>query len=131
MFSKLFLCLNRNYEYLRMIKFNFTERDIVFDFCTNVLCVSQLSRTPQLKVDEHKLLSILINALYDNANMSYWLKVYPIVPVLQVPFLRLFCSKMSMHCTMQPIFFQLFAIAIHILSWSLFSFLLITLDKRR
>lgn len=109
MFSKPFLCLNRNYEYLRMIKFNFTEGDIIFDFCTNVLCVSQLSRTPLLKllvkVDEHKLLSILINALYDNANMSYWLKVYPIVPVLQVPFLRLFCSKMSMHCTMQPIFF--------------------------
>lgn len=115
MFSKLFLCLNRNYEYPRMIKFNFTERGIIFDFCTNVLCVSQLSRTPLLKVDEHKLLSI--NALYDNANMSYWLKVYPIVPVLQVPFLRLFCSKMSMHCTMQPIFFQLFAI--HILSCKL------------
>lgn len=127
MFSKLFLCLNRNYEYLRMIKFNFTERDIVFDFCTNVLCVSQLSRTPLLKVDEHKLLSI--NALYDNANMSYWLKVYPIVPVLQVPFLRLFCSKMSMHCTMQPIFFFNYLLFIYSVA-SLFSFLLITLDKR-
>lgn len=131
MFSKLFLCLNRNYEYLRMIKFNFTERDIVFDFCTNVLCVSQLSRTPLLKVDEHKLLSI--NALYDNANMSYWLKVYPIVPVLQVPFLRLFCSKMSMHCTMLHYAAHfLFNYLLFIYSVaSLLSFLLITLDKRR
>lgn len=129
MFSKLFLCLNRNYEYLRMIKFNFTERDIVFDFCTNVLCVSQLSRTPLLKVDEHKLLSI--NALYDNANMSYWLKVYPIVPVLQVPFLRLFCSKMSMHCTMQPIFCSIICYSCIYSVASLLSFLLITLDKRR
>lgn len=128
MFSKLFLCLNRNYEYLRMIKSNFTERDIILDFCTNVLCVSQLSRTPLLKVDEHKLLSI--NALYDNANMSYWLKVYPIVPVLQVPFLRLYCSKMSMHCTMQPIFFFNYLLFIYSAA-SLFSFLLITLDKRR
>lgn len=129
MFSKLFLCLNRNYEYLRMIKFNFTEGDIIFYFCTNVLCVSELSRTPLLKVDEHKLLSI--NALYDNANMSYWLKVYPIVPVLQVPFLRLFCSKMSMHCTMQPIFFNYLLLLFIYSVASLFSFLLITLDKRR
>lgn len=128
MFCKLFLCLNRNYEYLRMIKFNFTERDIVSYFCTNVLCVSQLSRTPLLKVDEHKLLSI--NALYDNANMSYWLKVYPIVPVLQVPFLRLFCSKMSMHCTMAAHFLFNYLLFIYSVA-SLLSFLLITLDKRR
>lgn len=113
MFSKLFLCLNRNYEFLRMIKFNFTERDIVFDFCTNVLCVSQLSRTPLLlKVDEHKLLSILINALYDNANMSYWFSQL-------CQFCKFHFSDYSVPrclCTAlcSPFFFQLFAI--HILS---------------
>lgn len=120
MFSKLFLCLNRNYEYLRMIKFNFTERDIVFDFCTNVLCVSQLSRTPLLKVDEHKLLSI--NALYDNANMSYWLKVYPIVPVLQVPFCDYSVPRCLCTALCSPFFVQLFAI--HILSCK-FAFVLV------
>lgn len=128
MFSKLFLCLNRNYEYLRMIKFNFTERDIVFDFCTNVLCVSQLSRTPLLKVDEHKLLSI--NALYHNANMSYWLKVYPIVPVLQVPFFAiiLFQDVYALHYAAHFLFnYLLFIYSVA----SLLSFLLITLDKRR
>lgn len=130
MFSKLFLCLNRNYEYLRMIKFNFTERDIILDFCTNVLCVSQLLRTPLLKVDEHKLLSILINALYDNANMSYWLKVYPIVPVLQVPFfaINLFQDVYALHYAAHFLFnYLLFIYSVA----SLLSFLLITLDKRR
>lgn len=82
MFFKFFLCLNRNYEYLRMIKFNFIEGDIIFYLCINVFCVSELQRMFLLKVDEYKLLLILINVLYDNVNMLYWLKVYLIVLVL-------------------------------------------------
>lgn len=55
-----------------MIKFNFIEGDIIFDFCINVFCVSELLRMFLLKVDEYKLLLILINVLYDNVNMLYW-----------------------------------------------------------
>lgn len=108
MFSKLFLCLNRNYEYLRMIKFNFTERDIVFDFCTNVLCVSQLSRTPLLKVDEHKLLSI--NALYDNANMSYWFS--QLCQFCKFHFCDYSVPRCLCTALCSPFFSQLFAIQI-------------------
>lgn len=127
MFSKLFLCLNRNYEYLRMIKFNFTERDIVFDFCTNVLCVSQLSRTPLLKVDEHKLLSILINSLYDNANMSYWFS--QLCQFCKFHFaIILFQDVYALHYAAHFLFnYLLFIYSVA----SLLSFLLITLDKRR
>lgn len=127
MFSKLFLCLNRNYEYLRMIKFNFTERDIVFDFCTNVFCVSQLSRTPLLKVDEHKLLSILINALYDNANMSYWFS--ELCQFCKFHFCDYSVPRCLCTALCSPFFFN-YLLFIYSVA-SLFSFLLITLDKRR
>lgn len=112
-----------------MIKFNFTERDIVFDFCTNVLCVSQLSRTPLLKVDEHKLLSI--NALYDNAN-TYVILAKSLSncasSASSIFAIILFQDVYALHYAAHFLFnYLLFIYSVA----SLLSFLLITLDKRR